>query len=139
MPMTMNPTTFWNLSNHALGDSWTAEQVAEAVAWGGGGPNRLVDVHFPQVDPAADSEAVEALADHTLAGLLAAGAQSGEGIMLMGEFTLVYALVRRLQAAGLTPVVATSAREARATVQPDGSVLQEHRFRFVRFRAYAAG
>ena len=47
-------------------------------------------------------------------------------------------MVRRLHAAGLTLLVATSAREARATVQADGWVLQEHRFRFVRFGAYPA-
>ena len=53
--MTMSPATFWNLSNHAQGDSWTEEQGAAAAAWGGRVSNRLVDVPLPQVDPAADS------------------------------------------------------------------------------------
>ena len=34
---------------------------------------------------------VEVLADHTLTGLLGAGAQPGEAVMLMGEFTQVFA------------------------------------------------
>jgi hypothetical protein len=137
MPPPTPLPTFWNLSNHGLRESWTAEQIAAAKAWGEGAPNHLEDFPFPQVDPTADIAAVVALAARTLAGLQAAGARPGEAVMLMGEFTLACALVPRLQAAGLVPVVATSVREARASVEADGSVVQEHRFRFVRFRPYA--
>lgn len=136
---TERPRTFWNLSNHATAESWTTAQVEAAEAWGGGGPNRVVDFPFPPVDPHCDAESVLALAGLTLARLREAGAEPGEAVMVMGEFTLVCTLVPMLQAAGLVPVVATSHREASATIEPDGSVRQEHQFRFVRFRPYPKG
>ena len=88
------------------------------------------------MDPQAPVEAVVALAERTLADLLAAGAQPGEPILVMGEFTLVVALVPRLQARGLIPLATTTLRASEETTQPDGSVTKRQCFRFVAFRPY---
>ena len=136
MPATERIPVFWNLSNHPLADTWGTEQIQAAMAWGRGLPHRLEDFAFPMVDPRADAMEVERLAGQTLQRLLEAGADQGDPVMLMGEFTLVCILVTLLQAAGLVPVVATSGREACTDLQPGGGAREKGRFRFVRFRAY---
>ena len=127
--------TFWNLSNHGLRTAWTPDQTSGAEGWGGVA-RTLREVPFPAVDPTAQPDEVASLADQVVASLLDSGAQPGEPVMVMGEFTLTHALVLRLQAAGLVPLASTSRREALERLQDDGSLVIQHTFRFVGFRAY---
>ena len=127
--------TFWNLSNHSVQSAWTPTQKAAAEAWGGE-IQSLREIPFPAVDPEADPQAVAELAERVMVALREAGARPGDPIMVMGEFTLTHALVLRLKAAGLVPVTATTRREATERRQDDGSLVIQHTFRFVRFRAY---
>lgn len=128
--------TFWNLSNHPIASSWSSEQQAAARQWHDADELELRDFPFPNVDPIATKTEVQELADSTVSALLEAGALAGEPVMVMGEFTLAFALVERLKAAGIIPVTASTEREAREECLPDGRRRMEHFFRFVAFRAY---
>ncbi len=130
------PRTFWNVSNHGLDAAWSPAQRAAAQAWAGDGVLALREIPFPAVDPQADTAEVAALAEATVRALEAAGARPGEPVLVMGEFTLAFALVALLKARGLVPVTATTHREASEELRPDGTVAMTHRFRFVRFRRY---
>ena len=133
--MTQPPHVFWNLSNHPISGTWAPGQYEAAQEWEG---LRLEprDFPFPAVAPTADAEEVIQLAEAALQALVAAGATVGEPVLVMGEFTLVYQLVKRLIRRGLVPITATTHREATQELLGDGSVGMAHRFRFVRFRRY---
>ena len=139
MPQTVGmdktPATFWNLSNHPIGEAWSAGQIEAARGWEALGLEPR-DWPFPAVDPEAGPLDVRNLAEATVAALLAAGAVASEPVLVMGEFSLVWNLVGLLAARGLVPVTATTRREASQLLQADGSVLMAHQFRFVRFRRY---
>jgi len=129
------PAVFWNLSNHASNRSWSEAQVAAARVWGGS-PRLIRDVPFPLVDPESSREEVLRLAEVVRRSLLEAGALPGDPALVMGEFSLVHALVSLLQAEGLVPLTATTRRDATEELRPDGSVVMTHSFCFVRFRPY---
>ena len=113
------------------------DQVAAAREWAGKDIClELKGLPFPYVDPNASTDQVMRLAESTLERLESAGALPGEPVMVMGEFTLVSALVTLLKARGYVPLVATTHREALENLQADGSVSTTHRFRFVNFRPY---
>jgi hypothetical protein len=122
---------FLNLSNHPL-SRWTAEQRQAARALDLGEPADL-DGGMPLVDPEADERKVCALADEIAER---ARRQGTAGAFVASEPTLTLALVSRLQRAGVRCFNATTAREAEATVAPDGSVHRESTFRFVKWRPY---
>lgn len=133
--MSHPPRVFWNLSNHCVAEAWSPSQLAAAGNWEGLELEPR-DFPFPAVDPEAAPEAVKGLAETTLEGLEAAGARPGEPVLVMGEFTLTFHMVRRLAQRGLVPITATTRRDATQQVQPDGTVSLVHHFRFVRFRRY---
>ncbi len=133
--MSHGPHIFWNLSNHPIADAWSPAQFEAARTWEGLSLEPK-DFPFPAVDPEAGSETVQALAESTLQALEAAGAQPGEPVLVMGEFTLAFHLTQLLTQRGLTPVTATTRRNATQHLQQDGSVSMVHQFHFVRFRRY---
>lgn len=62
--------------------------------------------------------------------------EPGDKAVIQGDFGAVYLAVRRAFELGVTPLYATTRREVREVLQPDGSVKQERVFRHVRFRVY---
>lgn len=131
------PHTFWNLSNHPIKDRWSETQISAAKSWGGGATTlNLVDLGFPAVDPDLNPEGVARLAKMTLDDLVAKGAQPGDPVHVMGELTLVHALVLGLKERGCVPLASTTLREAVITLEADGTVGKKSEFRFRRFRAY---
>ena len=82
--------------------------------------------------PDADTQEINALADELLARLTA-DAPGATHAMVQGEFTLVHALVRKLQQIGVVCVAATTRREV---VEQTGGT-NATRFDFVRFREYS--
>lgn len=128
-------TVFWNLTNHASGRVWSDDQTRTACRWEGI-DREIRDFPFPSVPPEADRQAILRMGTDIVRSLIDLGAQRGDPVLVMGEFSLVHCLVNLLQAKGLVPLTATSRREAVETLQPDGSVTMAHRFRFVRFRPY---
>jgi len=62
--------------------------------------------------------------------------EPGDKAVIQGDFGAVYLAVRKAFELGVTPLYATTRREVREVLQPDGSVKQERVFRHVRFRVY---
>ncbi|MDO5133444.1 MAG: hypothetical protein Q4D81_10760 [Eubacteriales bacterium] len=114
---------FINFSNHPSA-LWEAAQVKAAEAYGTG----IIDILFPQVDPAADEEDVSAVAEKKAAEILSLNPAA---VMCQGEFGLSYSVIRRLQDAGVPVLHACSERNVH-TVGDTKTV----RFEFVRFRKY---
>jgi len=119
-----------NLSNHPS-DNWEEDQKKAAAPYGA-----IYDVVFPVIDPTATSREVESLADsyaYKVAQLLSGQNEPASAVHLMGELTFCFALVARLQKAGIICIASTTRRET--VVHPDGS--KTSRFGFVRFREYS--
>jgi hypothetical protein len=112
-----------NLSNHPS-DAWGAAQRAAAERFGG-----VRDVPFPAVPP--DAADVSALARAVVERLRADPAR--DVVHVMGELTLCFAVVARLQRAGVRCVASTSAR--RVAVDPRTGAATRT-FAFIRFRSY---
>ena len=115
-----------NFSNHPSA-SWSDAQMQAAAVYGD-----IIDMPFPSVPPEADEEAVGDLADICLEKILATGQVPEMTVHIMGEQTLCFALILRLQRLGIPCVASCSARDVR--LQPDGSKVVG--FHFVRFRRY---
>lgn len=119
---------FLNVTHHAS-SSWSAEQknAAEEIAY------PLEDLPFPDVAPEMTSEEVGALAAVLCGEVLRRGARAA---LVQGEMTLTYALVRRLERAGVACYAAATARVA--SVEQEGGVSwKRSRFEFAGFRRYA--
>lgn len=65
-----------------------------------------------------------------------AQAQSGDYVLIQGDFGAVYATVNLAFASQLHPVYATTERKVREIHLPDGSVQSQRVFRHVRYRRY---
>jgi len=116
-----------NLSNHPS-VNWSEEQYKTAVEQFG----CVVDLPFPVVDPDGDESYIEALADEYESKVLEMAADEPITVHLMGEMTLTFALILRLQAQGITCVASTTRRVT--SEFPDGR--KESLFQFVKFRKY---
>ena len=119
-----------NLSNHPSAN-WPPEQLAAAQVF-----CEVVDLPFPSVDPAGDTEYMQAVRNEYLKKINdicrdAALRVSTATVHIMGEMTLTYALVNALQKQGATCIASTTER---ITTEQDGKKTSE--FRFVQFRKY---
>jgi CRISPR-associated protein Csx16 len=118
---------FVNISNHPS-DRWSPAQRQAALRYA----PEIQDWPFPSVPATAETVTVVAIADDLVAALM----REVPGVthaMVQGEFTLVQALVRRLEGRGISCLSATTRREL---IEDDGGV-KTTRFEFVRFREYA--
>ncbi len=122
-------TTLLNLTHHPS-TKWPPEQTDAAVALAD--DLTIEDMPFPNVAPSATTSQVDALADELTAEILSRYTAASLIVHLMGEMTLVVALVARLQGEGTRVLASTTERIA--TDGPDG----ERRlvFRFHSFRDY---
>lgn len=118
---------FINCSNHPW-EKWNIKQIEAAQKWG-----EIVDYPFPQIPASADSLYVEGLADAVAKDIIA---KKPDAVMCQGEHTFTYALVSRLQKAGILVVSASSERNVRERIKEDGSVEKSIIFKFVQFRQY---
>lgn len=121
------PPIFLNISNHPSA-GWGKAQTKAALALAA----EIRDLCFPAVPPEADSERVAALADG-IVNQMERAAPGATHAMVQGEFTLVHALVRRIQERGIVALAATTRREV--VENSDGT--STTRFAFVRFREYS--
>lgn len=117
--------TFFNVSNHPH-NKWSEAQKAAALALTDG---EIIDVPFPNVPPTASEEDVDKLADEITNKI-----GHGHVAMVQGEFSLTFKATTNLKNRGVTVVVATTERNSKETVQPDGTVKKETVFEFCRFR-----
>jgi hypothetical protein len=114
---------FLNISNHPS-SGWSEAQTGAALALA----ERIVDIAFPNVPPAASLADVEKMALDLSVEVPAETSHA----LVQGEFTLAFELVRRLQARGIICLAATT--ERRTEVAPNGAKTSV--FTFVQFRAY---
>jgi hypothetical protein len=119
----MTQTIFLNISNHPS-VNWSEAQTYAALQFAG----RVLDLPFPEVPPEVDTPLVYEIARQTVDSI----PDNVTHAMVMGEFTLVYALVGLLREKGIIPLTATTIRLVEEF--QDGSKLS--RFEFVRFREY---
>jgi CRISPR-associated Csx2 family protein len=119
-----------NLSNHPFAD-WGGNQRQAATVYG-----PCIDLPFPAVDAEADVEAIEQLCEETLCRVYALVAEYPNRapitVHVMGENTLIVALVSRLQNEGYKCVASTSQRKSTPLNQRSKVV----EFEFKRFREY---
>lgn len=118
---------FINFSNHPS-KNWGEKQISESERYGS-----IVDVPFPNVSAEADEAEVRALAQQVADRIIK---MSPAAVMCQGEFTLTFAVVRRLQEAGITALSACSRRRVTETRMADGTAKKEAIFEFVRYREY---
>ena len=119
-----------NLSNHPSAN-WPAYQVDAAVrAYGS-----IMDLPFPDVDPSGDEEYIRIICDEYLRKIddicRDAGCSVTMTIHIMGEMTLVYAMVNALHKRGITCVASTTER-----IASEENGVKTSEFRFVQFRKY---
>ena len=121
--------SFVNFTNHTS-SKWAPSQVEAAEKYG-----NIVDVPFPAVSPTATKGEIEAMADKAVAEILE---QHPDVVMAQGEFTLTFAVVRKLQKAGVRCVVACTRRRTDEEVQRLSAqgLTREGMFEFMGFREY---
>lgn len=116
-----------NFSNHPSAQ-WSAAQQKAAQYYGG-----VVDIAFPNIDPAVNETALDSLAavyaDHILH-------LNPDAVLCQGESTFTYRIVQRLETQGIPVLAACSRRAVRETTCPDGSTLRQSVFVFAGFRRY---
>ena len=117
---------FLNVSNHPVA-KWSASQIDEAQKYG-----TIDEIGFPVVPPDMDNNEYNALIEECLAKINEIISGKNATVHIMGEMTLTFALVKRLQARGVRCVASTTERCVRET--DDGA--KESIFKFVQFREY---
>ena len=118
---------FINLSNHPS-SQWSEAQLAAARKIG-----KITDIQFPAIDPNDSPEKIRKIAEGIFKFLRALGKPV---VMVQGEFTLTYQLVRMLQDAGIRAVVSCSRRVSEEYVDEKGATVKVSSFRFEGFRDY---
>lgn len=118
---------FINLSNHPS-NQWGSDQLAAARKLG-----KIVDMSFPPIDPNTSPEKIQKYAKSTFSLIRALGKPV---VMVQGEFTFTYQLVRLLQEAGIRAVVSCSKRVSEEYVDEKGATVKISSFRFEGFRDY---
>jgi len=118
-----------NLSNHPL-NTWSDLQVEIAKQNYG----NIVDIHFPQIDPFADPESVNALADKYFDECMMLLNQSGDknnAVHLMGEHTFCFSLINKLLSKGVEVIASTAKRNSKNI-----GGCKTSKFEFINFRSY---
>ena len=121
------PKIFINYTNHPVKD-WSEEQVSAAKKYA----EELVDIPFIVIDPDKDEDDIEKIADSELKKILKVAEGHDATVHLMGEQTLSFSLIEKLQGLGVRCVASTTKRE----VKDLGDNKREVTFRFVKFREY---
>lgn len=115
-----------NLSNHPS-EGWGAAQKEAAGKYG-----RVVDIPFPAVPATATPSIIDNMANELVDSVKEVASENDVTVHVMGEQTLCYALISRLQELGIPCIASCTARNV--VDLPDGS--KQSRFEFVQFRSY---
>lgn len=117
-----------NLTNHPSAFWADAQRAKARERWGD-----ILDIPFPQVDPAWTTEELFSVAKATVSHVLT---MSPDAILCQGETGMTFALVQLFQLAKIPVYTATSARDVEETRLEDGGTRKHSVFRFVQFRVY---
>lgn len=125
--------TLLNLTHHPSAGWAEHQRNAASRLFPTGTSITITDYPFPQVDAQATTEAVDQLADDLANDISLRYAPNATVVHLMGEMTLVVALVARLQGLGYRVVASTTERVVQQLSISERKLL----FNFVAFREYA--
>lgn len=120
------PKVFVNVSNHPTA-KWSEGQLKEARRYG-----QIEEIGFPLISPYIDCDEAKSLVEETISRIDEKISGKNATVHIMGEMTLTFALVKRLQAKGIRCVASTTER---CVKELDGGI-KESTFKFVRFREY---
>ena len=121
-----------NFSNHPS-DKWPDKQIKAAGEYGEG----IKDIRFPKVPTSLNEDEIEKMADDYVARIIDNIEDTTvDVVMVQGEFTLSFAVVRRLMYKNIRVVSACSDRVAKEYTDDRGRSRKEVIFDFVRFRQY---
>lgn len=115
-----------NISNHPS-YAWSEAQKEAAKEYG-----VIVDLPFPVVDADVDEDYIASLADEYVVKVKQISVGKSVTIHLMGEMTLTFALLKRLQKEGFCCIASTSKRIV-LEYEPNH---KEVIFQFEKFRRY---
>ena len=118
-----------NVSNHPS-EKWGKGQRDAAMEYGG-----IIDIPFPSVDPHANEGEIVRIADALLEEIQKKASHQ-DVVMVQGEFTLTYEVVKRLKQNGVKVVSACSERVAEEKEDEKGNSVRTSYFEFVQFREY---
>ena len=116
--------------NHRL----TERQIKDAQSFNGE-ELEVVELQSELVDPSASTEEVYAQAERILSNL----PEEVAYVNVMGDFGMTVAIVTLLKSGNygqVTPVYATTHRQAQEVRNPDGTITKTSVFNHVKFRAY---
>lgn len=116
-----------NLSNHPS-SKWSESQLQAATSYG-----EFIDLPFPAVDPSGDETYIEKLAEEYVDKVIQISKGKKATVHLMGEMTLTFAILCRLQEKQIVCIASTSHRIVKdESPGRKGEVI----FQFERFRKY---
>lgn len=121
-----NKKNFINFSNHPS-SGWGNKQRAAALELG----TEIIDIPFPQVDPMATSEEIDALVKECVEKIMT---HNPSTVMCQGEFRVACRTGIALKELGVLPVVGTTVRRSVESVDPTtGEVTKKLVFNFEKF------
>lgn len=121
---------FINFSNHPSG-KWPDRQIEYTVKNYG----EIVDVAFPNVPVEATEQDIQALADDSILKMKDYLVDPSTTVMCQGEFTLSYAVIRKLIEKNYCVVAAITTRNTKEEVI-NGKVTKVSEFVFCGYREY---
>ena len=121
---------FINISNHPS-NRWDKKQLEAAKALTNDG--LVGDIPFPAVSATASSSEVISMADSLYSDIMS---KRPEAVMVAGEFTLAYTIIKLLMQHGVRVVAACSDRCTHEVVNEDGTTTKTTVFEFIQFREF---
>ncbi|MDR1975195.1 MAG: CRISPR-associated protein [Bacteroidales bacterium] len=115
-----------NLSNHPVA-LWQVAQLNAAVNYG-----EIVDLPFPDIDPAGDEAYIQLLCEEYLKKILQLAQGKKTIVHVMGEMTFTFYLVKALQERGIECIASTTSRIVTEPTINSKKV----QFAFIKFRKY---
>lgn len=117
---------FINFSNHSSLD-WCIEQKNAALAYG-----KISDYPFPIVSPLCTEQDIEIIAEKIVDDILK---RKPDAVLCQGEFSLCFAVVKKLNNAHIRCLCATTQRKTFERHE-NGKSIKTSVFEFVSFRQY---
>lgn len=118
---------FINFTNHPFAN-WGEKQLAEARKYGD-----IKDIAFPQVDPTDSSQNIYLQAKKYIEQI---ASFHPKAVLVQGEMTLTYNVVKGLKEKGILVLCACSSRVAHEEHLDDGQIIKNSVFKFIQFREY---
>lgn len=116
-----------NFSNNRS-ELWSEKEKNVAAEWG-----EIVDMPFPNVDATLSENDVSLLAEIFSKKIID---MKPKAVICQGEFSLTFAVVSRIKAAGIPVYTICSQRTITEYIDESGRKIQRATFEFVKFREY---